>query len=77
MKKVFFAMAVAAMFGLAACNNNKAAEETVDSAMQTVEAAAAEGCCETKEAVEAGAEDVLDAAQEGLQDAVEEVLSAE
>ena len=62
MKKVFFAMAVAAMFGLAACNNNKAAEETVDSAMQTVEA---------------GAEDVLDAAQEGLQDAVEEVLSAE
>lgn len=41
MKKVFFAAAVAAMFGLAACNNaNKAAEETADSAMQTVEAAA-------------------------------------
>ena len=46
MKKVFFAMAVAAMFGLAACNNNKAAEETVDSAMQTVEAAALQDAVE-------------------------------
>lgn len=37
MKKVLFAMAVAAMFGFVACNNNKAAEETVDSmAVETV-----------------------------------------
>lgn len=29
MKKVLFAMAIAGMFGFAACNNNKAAEEPI------------------------------------------------
>ena len=36
MKKVLFAMAIAGMFGFAACNNNKTAEEPV--ADTTIEA---------------------------------------
>jgi len=37
MKKVLFAMAIAGMFGFAACNNTKNAEEPVaDSTVETV-----------------------------------------
>ena len=37
MKKVLFAMAIAGMFGFAACNNTKNAEESVaDSTVETV-----------------------------------------
>lgn len=43
MKKVLFAMAIAGMFGFAACNNNKTAEEPV---MDTTVEAAAPECCE-------------------------------
>ena len=45
MKKVLFAMAIAAMFGFVACNNNKTEEPAQDSA--AVEAAA---CCEEQTA---------------------------
>lgn len=38
MKKVLFAMAVAGMFGFAACNNNNATEETAPVDSVTVEA---------------------------------------
>lgn len=40
MKKVMFALAIAGMFSFAACNNNKEAEEVVDTlATETVEEA--------------------------------------
>ncbi len=70
MKKVFFAFAIAGMFGFAACsNNNTAAEDTT--AMETVEAAATEM---TEEATEA-TETLEDAAAEVATDAVEEVVA--
>lgn len=73
MKKVFFAAAVAAMFGLAACNNaSKTAEEATDSVMETVEAAA----CETAETAISDAEDLgcelVDTAIAAVQEVVAE-----
>ena len=73
MKKVFFAAAVAAMFGLAACNNaSKTAEETVDTMMESVEAAACEATDATAEATETLAEELVDAACEAVQEVVAE-----
>jgi hypothetical protein len=70
MKKVFFAFAIAGMFGFAACGNNNT--ENVDTmAEQTVEAAATEM---TEEATEA-TETLTDAAAEVATDAVEEVVA--
>ncbi len=37
MKKVFFAFAIAGMFGFAACNNNNATEENTDTMPVVVE----------------------------------------
>ena len=71
MKKVLFALAIAGMFGFAACNNNNATEEeaTVDT-MATVEAVATE-CEATVEEndstlVQEVAADVIDAVAEEL-----------
>ena len=73
MKKVFFAMAVAGMFGLTACNNaNKAAEETVDSAKQAVEAAACDATETAADATENLAEELVDAASEAVQELIAE-----
>lgn len=52
MKKVLFAMAIAGMFGFAACNSNKNNEEVAD----TMEAT------ETVEAVENAVEEIVDSA---------------
>ena len=63
MKKVLFAMAIAGMFGFAACNNNKAAEEPIaDTTVETV----AQECCEMTDstAVEAAAEETAEVATE-------------
>lgn len=62
MKKVFFMMAIAGMFGFAACNNNKTAEAVEDTTMTVVEAVAEE------------AEDVIDSAATTVENAVEEVV---
>ena len=72
MKKVLFALAIAGMFGFAACNNNNNATEeeaTVDT-MATVEAVATE-CEATVEEndstlVQEVAADVIDAVAEEL-----------
>lgn len=70
MKKVLFAMAVAGMFGFAACNNN-ATEETapVDSVtVEAVEAAATECAAATEEEnlVKEVTNDVVEAVMEDL-----------
>ncbi|MBP5190125.1 MAG: hypothetical protein J6031_04345 [Bacteroidales bacterium] len=58
MKKVFFALAVVAMFSFVACNgNNTAAEDTVP-ATQPIEEMVPEAEEETLEGVEGMAEDV-------------------
>ena len=72
MKKVFFALAVAAMFGLTACNCNKSAEEAADTVMQTVEAAAVETTDELGDAVEGLAEEMVDAASDAIQEVIAE-----
>ena len=65
MKKVLFALAIASMFGLVACNNNKAVEEPV----------------EDTTVVEAVVEEVVDsttienAVEEVVTDAVEAVVA--
>ena len=62
MKKVFFVMAVAGMFGFAACNNNQATEETVDTvAIENV--------------VEETVEEVVDSTVATVENAVEEVVA--
>ena len=62
MKKVLFAMAIAGMFGFAACNNNKTVDETVDTTATVEEAAA---CCETADSltVETPAEETAEVAE--------------
>lgn len=71
MKKVLFAMAVAAMFGFAACNNNNATEETapVDSvtveAVETV-ATECEAAAEEENLVKEVTNDVAEAVMEDL-----------
>lgn len=72
MKKVLFAMAVAGMFGFAACNNNNATEETapVDSVtVEAVEAAATEcaaAATEEENLVKEVTNDVVEAVMEDL-----------
>ena len=67
MKKVFFALAIAGMFGFAACNNNKAAEETVDTtAIEAVAEETAEVADTT--AVEGAVEEVAAEATETVAD---------
>lgn len=71
MKKVLFAMAVAGIFGFAACNNNNATEETapVDSVtVEAVEAAATECAAATEEEnlVKEVTNDVVEAVMEDL-----------
>ena len=54
MKKVLFALAIAGMFGFAACKNNKAEEPVVEEpAMEAVEEA-------TDETVENAIEEIVD-----------------
>ena len=71
MKKVLFAMAVAGMFGFAACNNNNATEETapVDSvtveAVETV-ATECEAAAEDENLVKEVTNDVAEAVMEDL-----------
>ena len=64
MKKVLFAMAIAGMFGFAACNNTKNAEEPATDSMVNVENVAAE--CEMADSltVETPAEECAEAAAE-------------
>ena len=70
MKKVFFAFAIAGMFGFAACGSNNT--ETADTMVeQTVEAAATEMTEETTEATET----LTDASAEVATEAVEEVAA--
>ena len=57
MKKVFFALAVVAMFSFVACNGNAAAEDTT-ATEATVEEIAPEATEEAAEAVEGMAEEV-------------------
>lgn len=70
MKKVLFALAIAGMFGFAACNNNATEEEATVDTMATVEAVATE-CEATVEEndstlVQEVAADVIDAVAEEL-----------
>ncbi len=60
MKKVFFFLAVAGMFGFAACNNNNTVEEDT-TAMEAVETACEEVMDST--AVEGVAEEVVENAE--------------
>jgi ABC-type phosphate/phosphonate transport system substrate-binding protein len=70
MKKVFFAFAIAGMFGFAACGSNNT--ETADTMVeQTVEAAATEMTEETTEATET----LEGALTEAATEAVEEVVA--
>lgn len=59
MKKVMFLLAVAGMFSFASCNNNKPAEEIVD----TIAEEMVEETVDTTVAVEAVAEDAQEATQ--------------
>ena len=73
MKKVFFAAAVAAMFGLAACNNaSKTAEEATDSVMEPVEAAACDATEAAADSTMTLAEELVDAASDAVQEVVAE-----
>ncbi len=65
MKKVFFALAVVAMFSFVACNGNAAAEDTT-AAQETemVQEAAEEIVDETPEAVEGMADEAAAEAQD-------------
>lgn len=62
MKKVFFALAVAGMFGFAACGNNNATEETVDTMAEAIEAVVEENTTDST-AVEAVAEEAAEATE--------------
>lgn len=68
MKKVLFAMAIAAMFGFVACNNNKTEEPAQDTA--AVEAAA---CCEEQTASDTAT--VENMVEEVVSDAVEAAVA--
>ena len=61
MKKVFFALAVAGMFGFAACGNNNT-EETVDTMAEAIEAVAEETTTDST-AVEAVVEEAAEATE--------------
>lgn len=64
MKKVLFAMAIAGMFGFVACNGgNKAAEEPVQEATETVENAVEEICDEAAEVVDTLAQEAEQACE--------------
>ena len=63
MKKVLFALAIAGMFGFVACNNNKAAEEPVDTT--AVEAVVEEQVADTN-AVESMVEEIVTDAVEAV-----------
>lgn len=68
MKKVVFALAIASMFGLVACNNNKPVEETVD----TIVSETVEATCDSMQAVENAVEEVVEGAVEGAAEAIAE-----
>ena len=57
MKKVFFALAVVAMFSFVACNGNAAAEDTTATTEPAIEEVAPEATEEATEAVEGAAEE--------------------
>ncbi len=60
MKKVLFAMAIAGMFGFAACKNNKTEEPVVEEpAMEAVEEA-------TDETVENAVEEIIDSTMSSI-----------
>ena len=63
MKKVLFAMAIAGMFGFAACNNTKP-EETIDSTIEM-----------TEENVENAVEEIVDSAVETVAEEATEVVA--
>lgn len=69
MKKVLFTLAIAGMFGFVACNNNKAAEEPVDTT--AIEMVAEE----TEAVLDENAEAIEGAAEEAVEGAVEEVAA--
>lgn len=58
MKKVFFALAVVAMFSFVACNGNAAAEDTTAAVEPAIEEVALEATEEAAEAVEGAVEEV-------------------
>ncbi|MBP3763795.1 MAG: hypothetical protein J6I49_07965 [Bacteroidales bacterium] len=72
MKKVFFTLAVAGMFGLAACNSNKAPEAVEENTMETVEAAACDMAEDLGETVENAAEEMAEATCDAVQEVVAE-----
>jgi hypothetical protein len=57
MKKVFFALAVVAMFSFVACNGNAAAEDTTAAVEPAIEEVAPEATEEATEAVEGAVEE--------------------
>ena len=57
MKKVFFALAVVAMFSFVACNGNAAAEDTTAAVEPAIEEVAPEATEEASEAVEGAVEE--------------------
>ena len=57
MKKVFFALAVVAMFSFVACNGNAAAEDTTAAVEPAIEEVAPEATEEAAEAVEGAVEE--------------------
>ena len=64
MKKVLFAMAIAGMFGFAACNNNKTAEEPAQDTTEIQAAAQTDECCADTTSMENVAEENTEAATE-------------
>lgn len=61
MKKVLFALAIAGMFGFVACNNNKAAEEVVDTTVMECVAEEVADSTTIENAVEEIVEDAVEA----------------
>ena len=67
MKKVLFMMAIAGMFGFAACNNNTTAEPAAEEATP-IEAVAEE----STEPVENAVEEVVEGAEEAVEETAAE-----
>lgn len=70
MKKVFFTLAIAAMFSFVACNNNNEVTAEEENPMENTEETIDEACANAEENLEAAVED-LEAAAEEAQAAVE------
>ncbi|MCR4829287.1 MAG: hypothetical protein K5864_07490 [Bacteroidales bacterium] len=70
MKKVFFTLAIAAMFSFVACNNNTEATPEEETPIENAEENIDEACANAEENLEAAAED-LEAATDEAQAAVE------